>query len=325
MDEQETAADRRYPMVDSQITRRDFVRILASSAVIAAAADQGNADASQEDQAAFAFGVIADAQYCDAEPSGTRYYRASRKKLTECADSLNPMNLAFTIQLGDLIDRDARSYETILPIFNRIQSPRYHVLGNHDFSVAADKIEEVPALLGMRERYYQFHSHGWRFVVLDGNDLSLVARPQGSPEYEQAQSLYATLKEKNAPNAQTWNGGVGESQLAWLDRQLSEADETGQRAIIFCHFPVYPENAHNLWNDRDVVQILDSRRCVVAYLNGHNHAGNYGQQRGIHYVTLPGMVETQDTTAYAAVHVHADCLRVVGQGRTPQRVLRYRE
>ena len=84
--------------------------------------------------------------------------------------------------------------------------------------------------------------------------------------------------------------------------------------ILFCHFPVYPENVHNLWNASEVMAVVRENRSVVAYMNGHNHAGNYGRLANRHFVTFKGMVDTDDT-AYAIVNVHADRLEVKGFGR----------
>jgi manganese-dependent ADP-ribose/CDP-alcohol diphosphatase len=225
--------------------------------------------------------------------------------------------------LGDFIDRDFHSYDRLLPVFNRLKAPRHHVLGNHDFSVAADQLNEVAAKLGMPAGYYAFHNHGWRFIILDGNDVSLYARAPGSREYQEAQAILESLKQRKATNAQTWNGAIGKAQLVWLDRELGDADKAGERTIVFCHFPVYPDNVHNLWNSEEVVRTLESHPSVVAYMNGHNHAGNYGQKGGIHYVTLPGMVETERTTAYAVVQVRSAQLWVEGFGRTGDRKLAF--
>jgi predicted phosphodiesterase len=309
-------------MAKSQLTRREFARILAGGA-FAFATVRGNTSRAQPQRGedSFAFGVLADAQYCDAEPSGTRYYRASSKKLAACVDAFNQLELAFAIHLGDFIDRDFQSYDVMVPIYNRVKAPHYHVLGNHDFSVAEERLDGVVQRLGLPNRYYCFRTGGWRLIVLDGNDLSLIARRKGSPEYERAQSVYTNLKAQNAPNAQTWNGGIGEGQLAWLEGQLGTADKAGENVIVFCHFPVFPENVHNLWNATEVIETLESHRSVVAYMNGHNHAGNYGQKNGIHYLTFPGMVETPNTTAYAVVEVRPNGLKVKGYGRTRSRLL----
>ena len=64
-----------------------------------------------------------------------------------------------------------------------------------------------------------------------------------------------------------------------------------------------------------VIQELEAAGNVVAYFNGHNHAGNYGVKNGIHYVNLKGMVETSDTTSFSIVRVFKDRLEVDGFGR----------
>jgi predicted phosphodiesterase len=278
------------------------------------AADQGGSGE-------FTFGVVADAQYCDAAPAGTRHYQQSPVKLRACVQALNEADPAFVIHLGDFIDRDFDSFSTIAPVYEQLQMPHYHVLGNHDFSVADAHKPEVPKRLGLTERYYTFRSHGWRFLVLDGNDLSLIARREGDPEYSRTRQMYEAAVKQGLPQAKTWNGALGGAQLNWLDAQLTAADTADEPVILFCHFPVFPPNAHNLWNDADVLHVLERHACVVAWMNGHNHAGSYDVRNGIHYVTFPGLVETADTTAYALVHVRPGQLEIQGFGRTPSRVL----
>ena len=60
--------------------------------------------------------------------------------------------------------------------------------------------------------------------------------------------------------------------------------------------------------------MLEENQAVVAYMNGHNHAGNYGVLAKRHFVTFAGMVNTEET-AYAIVNVFADRLEIKGFGR----------
>lgn len=272
--------------------------------------------------ASFSFGVIADAQYCDYDPVGTRYYRHSLAKLNDAVETFNRRDLTFTVQLGDLIDRDLSSFVDVLPIFYQLKGPKYHVLGNHDFPVSTDKVAEI---LRMRNQYYDFGIAGWRFVVLDANDISLYANAPGSEKHQQARSIYDELRNKGKGNAQTWNSGVGPEQIVWLGEVLKKASAAGERVILFCHSPVAPDNVHNLWNDTEVLQLLASTPNVMACLSGHNHAGNYAVHHGIHFVTFQGMVETADNNAFAIVHVYADHLEVEGFGREPDRTLHLRK
>lgn len=267
----------------------------------------------------FSIGVIADCQYCSDPGAGKRKYSLSEKKLQECIDHLNTMDLAYVIHLGDFIDKDFESFEVVAPIYNQLNAPHYHVLGNHDFSVDDSLKAEVPERLGLTSRYYDFEMHGWRFVVLDGNDVSFHAHPEGSAEYLKAEQYY----NENQITSPKWNGAIGEEQLSWLKQTLDQAERAGEKVILYSHFPVYPENNHNSWNAKEIVSLLSGYECVKVYMNGHNHAGNYANRDGIHYMTMKGMVDTTET-AYSVVEINEDSLEVRGYGREEDRVLELR-
>lgn len=260
----------------------------------------------------FSIGLIADCQY-HAEPGeGERKYSISDEKLAACVEHLSGMDLAFVAHLGDFIDHDWESFDTVAPIYEKLTCPKYHVLGNHDYAVADDRKAAVPARLGMAAPYYDFVVEGYRFIVIDGNDIAFHSHPEGSEAYQQAEAYYAAL----ASESPRWNGALGEAQLKWLETRLAGAEASGEQVILFCHFPVFPENKHNLWNADEVVLLIDQHPCVKAYIDGHNHAGNYGQHGGVHYITLKGMVDTE-TTAYAVMDVYGDRLEIRGYGRQP--------
>jgi manganese-dependent ADP-ribose/CDP-alcohol diphosphatase len=263
----------------------------------------------------FRFGAVADCQYCEAT-SKNRKYNLSPKKLTACVQHYNKQELSFVVHLGDFIDRDFESFDKVVPIYNRLKAPHYHVLGNHDFSVVDDKKLLVPAKLGLKQRYYDFARNGWRFIVIDGNDVSLYAWPKGDPRTKAAAEYYKSLK----PRPPSWNGALGYEQLKWIEAKLQAATKAKERVMIFCHFPVYPKNNHNLWNAGSLTELLSRYPCVAAYVNGHNHAGNYGQSDGIHYLTLKGMVDTEQSS-YSVIEVYADRLVVKGFGRETNRDL----
>ncbi len=271
-------------------------------------------------QAGFSFGAIADCQYCNTDDGGTRKYRLSVKKLQSCVDHLNTLELAFVTHLGDFIDKDFESFDTVGPIFAQLKAPRYHVLGNHDFSVADDRKHDVVAKLGMAAKYYDFQVKGWRYVVLDGNDISFHAHPTNSTEHMKSVAYY----EQKKITAPKWNGAVGPGQILWLRGVLEKASRQKEKVILFCHFPVYPANNHNLWNAEEIISVLEEYPCVKAYINGHNHHGNYGIKNGIHYLTLKGMVDTEQTS-YAVVSTTENNIHVAGYGREADRDMAVRD
>ena len=266
--------------------------------------------AASDGKAQFRIGAVADFQYADENNEGKRMYRLSPGKLSAAINDFNAQHLDFVVHLGDFIDRDWESYATALAVARTLKHPWRFVLGNHDFSVPDDKKPLVPRELGMPARYYSFEHKGWIFVVLDGNDLSTYAWPQGSTRLAESQGIHDT-KYLSVP---LWDGGVGQIELHWLDRVLASADAAGRKVMIFCHFPVYPENQHNLWNAPEVISVLERHPSMKIWLNGHNHDGNYGVKDGIHYLNLKGMLDTSET-AYATLDFYADKVVVHGVGR----------
>lgn len=272
------------------------------------------------------FGVIADPQYADTAPNLAmgRYYANSLDKLRAAVDALNGEDLRFVVTLGDVIDRDVASYDRILPIYRSLRHPTYFLAGNHDFEVAAADLGRITGILGMPAPYYDFAVGGVRFVALDGNDVSLFAPPQGDLRWQHAQARLAAARAAGLINAKPWNGSLGDSQFAWLGRTLAAAGAAGERVVVLNHYPVAPDNMHNLWDAPRIVELLSRHPQVVAYFNGHNHAGNYAQVGGVHYVNFHGMVDTPDSSAFAVVEIAGERLDIRGFGREPSRTLTLR-
>jgi manganese-dependent ADP-ribose/CDP-alcohol diphosphatase len=243
----------------------------------------------------FSFGVIADIQYADKEAQGSRHYRESLSRLKECVEDLNRRQLAFTIQLGDLIDGNQTSTTTLsdldraLELYNSLSMPKYHVVGNHCLTTGQRELQEK---LGLKSVYYDFtapDAHGWRFIVLDGNDAGY--------------------------------GILGADQLEWLGSKLAEARANKEKVIVFCHFALLQSAAqnHRMTTPEPVLTLINDSDCVVAYFAGHDHAGGYTFQDGVHHVTLKGMVEASTNSAYAVIEVSPTTLREIGLGDEPSR------
>lgn len=269
----------------------------------------------------FRFGVVADPQYAAVAPRRSRFYGNSLWKLSEALEAFNRQDLAFVTTLGDIIDRYWTSYDAILPIYDQLKHPHFFVLGNHDYEVGADYLHSVHRVTGLKRAFYDFKAGGHRFVVLDGNDVSLFANAPGSEKHKLAASRLEALKAKGAANAQTWNGSVSDEQFAFLEATFAAAERAGERIVVLGHYPLFPANEHNMWDAERLVELFTAHNGFAAYFCGHNHAGNYGEVKGRHFVNLKGMVETATTTAYSVIEVYSDRLAVVGQGVETSRTL----
>ncbi len=262
----------------------------------------------------FRFGIISDPQFAAVAPRRTRFYANSLWKLSEAVEMFNGQDLAFVTTLGDIIDRHWTSYDAILPLYDRLKHPHFFVLGNHDYEVGADYLASVHRITGLKRAYYDFQAAGHRFIVIDGNDVSLFANAPGSEKHKLAATRLEALKSRGAANAQTWNGGVSDEQFRFLETSFAAAERAGEKVIVLGHYPMFPANEHNMWDSERLLELFTAQKHLQAYFCGHNHAGNYGLLKGKHFVNMKGMVETATTTAYATVEVFADRLNVIGHG-----------
>lgn len=266
------------------------------------------------------FGVIADCQYCDCEVKWDRYFKKAPKRLKEAVQVLNQDSLSYTIHLGDFIDKQIWSLDSILPTWKRLKSKSYHVLGNHDFDVGQVNKEKVIRKLNLKNRYYSFIESDWRFIVLDGNDLSFYGTTTVLKK-QQTDSLFNKLKDKNLPYLKKWNGGLSNKQLQWIKGELDKAVVENQNVGFYCHFPIYPIDHHNIWNRDQFVSLIKPYKNIKIFFNGHNHAGAYAFKNNIHYVTFKGMVDTENSSAFAKVRVTKDSIFIKGFGREITRKL----
>jgi hypothetical protein len=269
-------------------------------------------------------GLVADAQYADADPALNRFYRDSIRRLGEAVDHFNGMPLDFCVHLGDLIDRDWSSFDAIFRPLEASRHRFHQVLGNHDFEVADADKGRVAARLGRHRRYSWIDHAGFRFVILDTTEISTYAHPAGSSEQANALAELRRLQAENRPQAHPWNSGIGLDQLAWFDKACRDAGRAGLRVIVLAHHPVLPEGGYNVWNNHAVLDIIDRHHHVVGWLNGHHHAGAYAERNGAFFLTLQGMVDTADTNAYAVARIHPDRIELDGFGREPSRELAFR-
>lgn len=286
--------------------------------------------ATEQDAPLFSFGVVADIQYADKDTAGKRRYRESIGKLAHAIPEWNARDLAFVVELGDITDdRGADSEQDLtvaLSTFKPLKAPLYHVLGNHTLpSLGRAKMLEM---LGLKRAYYDFAVKDWRFIVLDGMDLSVAGWPAGSEQLKAAEAYLEAHKDEKRNELVKWNGGIGDAQKKWLAETLAQAVKAGEKVIVFCHHPAVREasNPHSvLWNLDEIAKLLEDCPAVMAYVAGHAHHGGYALQNGVHHVTLQGLVEApEDGNCFGVVSVFPDRLVIEGQGTLTTRELKVR-
>lgn len=244
------------------------------------------------------FGIVSDAHYANAPSRGSRHYRLSLSKMTECVARLNALKVDFLVQLGDLKDERQPSTEagaledlgTIKAVIDEFNGPRYHVLGNHDLDGLSKtqvlKTLGNPCLALPQAAHYAFTSKGVRFIVLDANFTS-----EGNG-YDHGNFHWA---DAYLPNA----------QCKWLRLEL---EATTRPVIVFIHQLLDGNDSYCVKNAAAVRQILRQCPRLMAVFQGHHHAGRYRCLDAVHYYTLRGVIEGAEAkdNAYAVVAVYRD-------------------
>lgn len=259
-------------------------------------------------------GLVADPQYADNPVSGKRYYRESLWKLNEAIVTFNAKHVDFVQNLGDIIDKGWENYDSIIPVYQNLDPgiDNYHLLGNHDFAVDSSHLADLLETLSMPDYYYSYVKKGWRFIVLDATEYSYFSNSLHKHDIDQIDSYYEITTGKS--NNYRWNSAIGKKQQNWLKQELESARSLKQKAIVFSHMPLRPlNNAENLWNNQEIIEIIENGSNVVAFINGHNHAGDYVFKNGIHYITIIGMVDTM-TNSYGILEIYKDSLELKGYG-----------
>ncbi|MTD28070.1 metallophosphoesterase [Erwinia sorbitola] len=269
------------------------------------------------------FGLIADPQYADvdADVAKNLYYRHALHKLPEAIATFNRQPLDFVVTLGDLVDRHWSSYAALLPLYETLHHPHAIVIGNHDAQVISDRLKAAhtpPA--GLPKSYYQFRLAGYRFIVFDGNDISLYCNQGNGDERQLAKTMLADLLARHQPQAEPWNGAVGSAQLAWIEVQLQQAQQLGETVVVFGHYPLTPHTGHILWNG-DVLADLLCRYQVRACFTGHDHRGGYVRRENTDFVIMKGMLDGAKEVPFAIVEVVDGVVTVRGYGNEISRIL----
>jgi manganese-dependent ADP-ribose/CDP-alcohol diphosphatase len=232
------------------------------------------------------FGIITDIHFSTENKTAAA---ATAAELRTCIECWQGHHVDFLLQLGDLINgsdtHKREELQQVSSIFKPFTATIRHVIGNHCLSLPRRELMEA---LGLQSASYTFTMQGFRFIVLDGMDISVL----NTPETEEDRQLLACFHAH--PELHDYCGAVGTRQKAWLQQGLEEAEHFGEKVIIICHFPFLAETTDQkhglLWNHREMSELLASSPAVKACLSGHYHYGGYTQLNAVHFVVLPAFV-----------------------------------
>ncbi len=269
------------------------------------------------------FGVIADTQYCDCETRGSRFYRDALNKLEVAVADINQEKVDFTINLGDLVDRDTEN--NLGPVLNhlkKLDKKVYVTTGNHDYGGITDN-KALYKKLGMPAEYYSFTKKNWRFIVLNTNEIASYANVAGTPKEAELTAMKEQIKSAKRKNGAEYNGGISQEQMKWLRKELQTAQKKNQNVIIFSHHPIYAAPGLTALNDLEIQETLAAFSCVKAAISGHHHPGDFGEYKGIPFITTEGMIETESENAYGIVDIYKDKIVFTGKGRSRSYTLQF--
>lgn len=300
-------------------------------------------DAQQAPQAVL--GLVADIQYADKpdyvyEMPGkwgpARHYRQCLSKLEQAVkfwrkyedDTGEKLVVA---QLGDLVDgRDGEEgtredLEKVLGILEKggwgVDGGRLvNVVGNHCLDAGRVFLAKR---LGLDGWWFVKELGDWWLVVVDSMDVS-VTEAEGSEKRKIADEWLKSNEKKD--NAVPWNGMFGEEQLKWVDNVLRDAKTKGKKVLVLGHHPLVDGDdgkmaSHLAWNADRMIQILEEGD-VKAYINGHCHWGGYALRKGIHYVTLESIVDSDDKGSHGIMRIYNDKIVIDGKGCMTSRTLK---
>lgn len=309
---------------------------------------------SKEKRPLVSFGVISDVQYADI-PDGhsflgvPRYYRHSLHVLQRAVNQWDEEKLKFVINYGDIVDgfcpkdQSLTTIKKIVNEFSLFNGPVYHMIGNHClYNLPRDKLLPLLSIPSRDSKaYYDFSPvPEYRFVVLDGYDVSAIGWPKDHPTT--SKSLHF-LRERNpnsdlnSPNGLVgldrrflmFNGAVGTEQMEWLDRVLKDATKLNQNVVICCHLPLDPSASSNealLWNYNQVMDVIHRYSCVKVCIAGHDHKGGYAVDSfGVHHRILEAALECPPgTDAFGRVDLFHDRLLLSGKDRLKSQEMVFR-
>lgn len=206
-------------------------------------------------------------------------WRCSRP-LEEFVDRMNnKFKPDFVVENGDFVDgRDKKGQDGFWKaneIYNKINFPKYHVLGNHETTNMTK--EEWLNVVGYEKEYYYYDVKSYRFIVLDGNNVEV---PEGS----------GNIIDMSPTTPHSYKGMIDNEQMIWLEELLSKSD--GLKKIVFIHEPPLTQTVGKTYGDifikPELLRSIFSKYGVMAVFSGHIEETCDVEIDGVRYFTFHG-------------------------------------
>ena len=249
--------------------------------------------------------VFSDIHYLDRRPEKTDW--VLDRKLTQYADEImdklidkinNTYKPDVSICLGDLIEdvfiynQDLNNYKYIWNKLQKIESPFYSVIGNHDLRTI-DSRKTLEEIMNYENATFSIDLNGYHFVILSTDiikdiriDDSLIKKYKHVTEKE----LTALYKSQC----------MSEKEINWLKEDLKNNDLP---CLIFTHYGLAEDDQKgNYWfeiepevglmGNREIVKdIIKNDEKVIAIFTAHQHWTKRITENGKNYYVLGSLTE----------------------------------
>src|SRR5574344_372887 len=221
------------------------------------------------------FAQISDAHYSTAKSNTSyRLTAESGELLDDAIEQVNETpNIHFVMFTGDMINTPyQRELLSFLTHTNNLKYPWYAVFGNHDICIGGYLSKQVYLkMLNSHDKDFHFQKPYYAFTPKKGFKVI---------------GLDSIIDTKI-----TSNGRISETELKWLDRELSKSKN--DVVLIFLHTPIVEplhSESHKLLNANEVQKVLNKYKNPIAVFSGHYHTTRIIQQGNILNVSTPSLV-----------------------------------
>lgn len=147
------------------------------------------------------------------------------------------------------------AFSVAADILKGFDMPVYPVLGNHDYGVDCDKVDDYPRDL-THQIFKDFYNAPPYQVVDYGGFKFLLTNGQLGPTWDSSSS-----------ECDNSYASYGKEQMQWIDDQLNE----GKPTIVMSHYMRFLHYTKEEGPATSLPLLLDSHKNVLAFLAGHTH------------------------------------------------------